>query len=290
MLKRAHISRYFLLPLAFAISMFFVLVPVALAATHAESQSSNLVGTKQYYLALGDSLAFGFQPNGDYTHGYVDDLFQTLQQEGVKTAINMGCPGETSSSFIQGGCSSSIPPHFQYTGPQLTAAVNFLKANPGKVSLITLDIGANDVLRDTTITPSGCTLNQSQFEADLATLDANLTGTILPSLYKALTPKGHITSRIVLMNYYDPLQNVCPNTVPNTQTLNQHLANDVSGFGTIVDVFGAFGGTMTPNPNICAYTWFTLGCPNIPQTQDIHANDLGYSVIANTFAAAILPN
>ena len=91
-----------------------------------------------------------------------------------------------------------------------------------------------------------------------------------------------------MMNYYDPLQNICPNTVPGTQALNQHLAADVSGFGTIVDVFTAFGGATTPNPNICTYTWFTLGCPNSPQpTTDIHPTDLGYSVIANTFAAAL---
>ena len=67
-----------------------------------------------------------------------------------------------------------------------TAAVNFLKAN----RIVILDIGSNDVLRDTTITPSGCTINQTQFDADLATLDTNLTGTILPALQKALTSKG----------------------------------------------------------------------------------------------------
>ena len=288
MLKDAHISPRVLAPVTIVFFMLFAFAPAALADSHDSGPSSHLIGANQHYLALGDSLAFGFQPNGDYTHGYVDDLFQILQQDGVKAVANMGCGGESSVTFIQGGCPSSIPPHFQYTGPQLTAAVNFLKANPGKVSVVTLDIGSNDVLRDTTITPNGCTINQSQFEADLATLDTNLTGTILPALHKALTPKGQITGRIVMMNYYDPLQNICPNTVPGTQALNQHLAADVSGFGTIVDVFTAFGGATTPNPNICTYTWFTLGCPNSPQpTTDIHPTDLGYNVIANTFAAAL---
>ena len=287
MLKHAHFSRRIILPLALAVSLLFAFVPAVLGTTHAQSPSSHLIGAKQYYLALGDSLAFGFQPNGDYTHGYVDDLFQILQQEGVKAVANMGCPGESSITFIQGGCPSPIPPHFPYTGPQLTAAVNFLKANPGKVTIVTLDIGSNDVLRDTTITSSGCVINQPQFDTDLATLDANLTGTILPAIYKALTPKGHITDRIVMMNYYDPLQNVCPNTVPDTQTLNQHLAADVSGFGTIVDVFGAFGGAGVPNPNLCTLTWFTVGCPTSPPPVDIHPTDSGYEVIANTFAAAL---
>ncbi len=287
MLKSARIYRRLVVSGALVVFMLFAFAPAALAASNHSTHANWSNGLKQHYLALGNSLAFGFQPNGDYTHGYVDDLFQILQQEGVKAVANMGCPGETSVTFITGGCSSPIPPHFQYTGPQLTAAVNFLKANPGKVSLVTLDIGANDVLRETD--PNGCKINQSGFEADLATLDTNLTGTILPALYKALTPKGHITDRIVMMNYYNPLQNICPNTVPDTQTLNQHLAADVNGFGTIVDVFTAFGGSKTPNPKICTYTWFTVGCPNIPQpTTDIHATNLGYSVIADTFADAIL--
>src|SRR5216684_5678462 len=65
----------------------------------------HLVGPKQHYLALGDSLAFGFQPNGDFTHGYVPDFFQQdLQKDGVKDFLNLGCPGETSTTFITGGC------------------------------------------------------------------------------------------------------------------------------------------------------------------------------------------
>jgi lysophospholipase L1-like esterase len=286
MLKDAHTYRRIIVPITLAISLLFAFVPAVLAATHAQSPSLHLFGPKQHYLALGDSLAFGFQPNGDFTHGYVNDLFNDLQQNGTKDVKDLGCPGESSITFINGSC----PFAPAGTPAQLAAAVVFLKANPGKVSPVTLDIGSNDVLRDTTITSSGCTINQTQFDADLAKLDTNLTMTILPALLGALTVKGKVTGSIVMMNYYDPLQNVCPNTVPDTQTLNQHLAADVGGFGTIVDVFGAFGGAGVPNPNICTYTWFTLGCPTSTQPPDIHPTDLGYSVIANTFAAAIPPD
>jgi hypothetical protein len=51
-----------------------------------------------------------------------------------------------------------------------------------------------------------------------------------------------------------------------------------------VDVFTAFGGPGVPNPNICTYTWM---CTAPPLGPDIHATDLGYRVIADTFAAAI---
>ena len=76
---------------------------------------------------------------------------------------------------------------------------------------------------------------------------------------------------------HGPFQNICTNTVPYVQTFNQRLANDVSGFGIIVDVFSAFDG------KICTYTWMCA-------VGDIHPNDQGYIVIANTFAAAIPPD
>ena len=241
----------------------------------------HLVGPKQHYLALGDSLAFGFQPNGDFTHGYVPDLFQILQNEGTKDVKDLGCPGESSTTFIKGGCPAPGAPPLPYT--QLGAAMAFLKANAGKVSPVTLAIGANDLLKD--FNPSTCTVS-STFNADLATLDSNLIHSILPALLGALTVEGRVTGDLVMMNYYDPFQNICPNSVTFVQTVNQHLANDVSGFGIIVDVFLAFGGPGIPNSNICAYTWIC----SPPPGPDIHPTDLGYSVIAKTFAAALPAN
>jgi hypothetical protein len=90
-----------------------------------------------------------------------------------------------------------------------------------------------------------------------------------------------------MMNYYDPLQNICPASVAFIQTLNQHLADDVKGFGSIVDVFDAFGDATTPNLNLCTLTW---ACAPPPLGPDTHPTNEGYSVIANTFAAAIPPD
>jgi lysophospholipase L1-like esterase len=262
MLKDAHTYRRIIVPITLAILLLFAFAPAALAASSA--QPNWPTGLKQHYLALGDSLAFGFQPNGDFTHGYVNDLFQIIQSEGVIDKTNLGCPGETSSTFINGGC-----PFAPSGSPaQLTAALAFLQANAGKVSPITLDIGANDVLPDTN--PNTCKVDRTKFDTDLATLNTNLTGTILPDLKAALTINGRVTGDLVLMNYYDPLQNICPNTVHFTQRLNAVLTADTKAFGFfIVNVFGA------------------LMCTPPPLGPNIHPTDLGYSVIANTFAAAL---
>src|SRR5260370_13541929 len=123
MLKEAHIYRRVLAPFALVVLLLFAFAQAALAASNGQGPPFHLVGPKQHYLALGDSLAFGFQPNGDFTHGYVPDLFQILQNEGTKDFKNLGCPGETSSTLINGGCSFAPPP--PYT--QLGAALAFLQ-------------------------------------------------------------------------------------------------------------------------------------------------------------------
>ena len=144
-----------------------------------------------------------------------------------------------------------------------------------QVSLVTLDIGANDLLGD--INPATCQVSNT-FDTDLQTLDNNLTKTILPQLHAALKGKhGQITGSLMLLNYYDPFQNVCRNSVQNIQELNRHLARDVEGFGSLVNIFEAFGGAAVPNPNICNDTWMCSSSPG----PDVHPTTAGYLVMAS---------
>jgi lysophospholipase L1-like esterase len=274
MLKVARLFLRLLAPVALPGFLLLTFTPLANAA--GPDSSFHPTRLKPHYLALGDSLAFGFQPNGDFTHGYVPDLFQILHQKGVKDVTNLGCPGETSTTFIQGG----ICPYAPFSS-QLAAAVYFLRQHPGTVGPVTFDIGANDILTPANFDLSTCTPNVSGFNTALATLDKNLTRIILPALRKALNTWDHLPGQIIMMNYYDPLQNLCPNTVPFVQIFDQHLARDVRGFGSIVDVFTAFGGPDAPNPNLCTYTWMCAA-------GDIHPTDLGYQVIADTFATRLI--
>ena len=115
---------------------------------------------KKSYLALGDSLAFGFQfgiynqhfpvvPPELFVHGYVDDFSQMLRpiRPDIQT-VNYGCPGETSASFIHGGCpytTQGFTLHDSYSGSQLDAAITFLRSHSGQVSPITLNLGTNDL-------------------------------------------------------------------------------------------------------------------------------------------------
>ncbi|HEV2237289.1 MAG TPA: SGNH/GDSL hydrolase family protein [Ktedonobacterales bacterium] len=228
-----------------------------------------------YYMALGDSLTFGYQPNLDFSAGFADDLFNTLKPSGVTEAINYGCAGETTTTFIQGGCVARFLHHGSYTGAQLGAALAFLKnpRNVGRVSPITLEIGSNDVIPDWD--ENACTAGPNT-DADLATMDNNLTHTILPELTQALAlPKGARVGDLHLLNYYNPFAKQCPTSAPFIHRLNDHLAADAAKFRVpVVDVYNAFGGDMGAAGNVCTLTWI---CSS---SHDVHPMNAGYTQIA----------
>src|SRR2546430_6023160 len=114
-----------------------VTVVAALALGAAGAAPASAADGRTEYLALGDSLAFGYQPSGVFDQGYVQQLYGSLhaQQPSLKLT-NLGCPGETSRSLVAGG---KCP----YPGgvSQLEAALTFLRAPRHQVRLGTTAIG-----------------------------------------------------------------------------------------------------------------------------------------------------
>jgi len=106
------------------------------------------------------------------------------------TLVNLGCPGETSASMINGGVCDIYT-----SGSQLGDAEAFLTANASKNGLVTIDIGVNDVL----LCVSGGTINATCIVQQEAQVTSNLQ-TILTAVRNA----GGANLRIVAMNYYDP--------------------------------------------------------------------------------------
>ncbi|HEX5156669.1 MAG TPA: SGNH/GDSL hydrolase family protein [Ktedonobacterales bacterium] len=236
-----------------------------------------------YYMALGDSLSFGYQPNLDFSSGFADDIFNDLRFVDVTGIVNYACAGETTDTFIHGGCVGHFAHHGSYTGAQLTAAVNFVKkeANRGHVSPITLEIGSNDVIPDWD--PSTCTASPNA-AADLAHMDDNLTKVILPQLVDALQSRTNANNGdLHLLNYYNPYAKECPDSAQFVHTLNDHLAADAAQFKIpVVDIYGAFGGDANMASNICNYTWI---CDS--RFHDIHPTNTGYKVIAKAVELAL---
>ena len=123
----------------------------------ASADSTRFNPPKKYYLALGDSVAFGFQaakfvggvPPTKFDTGYVDvfaSRLRTIRPDLV--VVNYGCPGKSTASFLTGPCLYTTlgeQLHDTFEGSQLDAAIAFLRAHPGQVSPITLTLWGNDV-------------------------------------------------------------------------------------------------------------------------------------------------
>jgi len=236
-----------------------------------------------YYMALGDSLSFGYQPNLDFSAGFADDIYNDLRGANVTGIVNDACAGETTQTMISGGCAARFAHHGSYTGPQLQAALDFLKspAHQGRVSPVTLEVGVNDVFQDWN--SSTCTVGPNA-SADLATMDTDLTKTILPELLNALaTPRGASAGDLHLLNYYNPFAQECSNSAQFVRQLNDHLQADAAQFRVpVVDVYNAFGGDTGTASKLCVNTWM---CD--PHFHDIHPTNTGYRVIANAVETAL---
>jgi lysophospholipase L1-like esterase len=250
------------------------------------------------YLALGDSLAFGYQqakfdelfPNENpaaFDTGYVDDFGRFLLKTHRDTAVvNDGCPGETTDSLIQGPCEYqlSFPLHHPYVGgldaSQLSDALTYLNANPGAVSPITLDIGANDalgVIEGTCKLEAACV--QEHAPALFAHIATNL-GTILADLRGAAPD-----AKIVVLGLYNPFGSMIAGGDELTAALNEvmrRVAATVSArFADPLPVFNPPG--AAEQPRICLLTNMCT-----PLT-DIHPTDLGYRVLAGLILRRYLP-
>jgi lysophospholipase L1-like esterase len=169
------------------------------------------------YLALGDSVSFGYQeptvvPAPDYTTAASFVGFPEIVASDLHLKLtNLACPGETSSSLINAsaqsfGCETSLTPttpayrptfplHTKYSGSQLSAAVKFLKANP-KTRLVTLMVGANDYFLCVATTADQCQSNVEQIGV-VGTVAKNVR-TIVTTLRK----KAHYDGQLVLVGYY----------------------------------------------------------------------------------------
>jgi lysophospholipase L1-like esterase len=127
-----------------------------LASPAAAARPAHFDPPKRYYLALGDSIGYGFQtskalaglPPQAFNTGYVDLLSARLRhlQPGI-TTVNFSCPGESTLSFTT-PCAwkaSGHALHDDYPGSQLDAALAFLTAHRGRVSPVTLSLNGNDI-------------------------------------------------------------------------------------------------------------------------------------------------
>ena len=196
-----------------------VAVSAAAAATRAAQTSPKTIAAPAVtpntpvtrgseYLALGDSVTFGFQepsvvpaPNYHVASsliGYPELVGDALHLK----VTNLACPGETAASLInvtaptfgcEGAYRKLYPLHSRYNGSQLAAAVAYLKSH-SNVRLVSLMIGANDGFRCQAQTTDGCT---SEFGATAAAISRHVH-----QIVSAIRHQAGYKGQLVVLNYY----------------------------------------------------------------------------------------
>jgi lysophospholipase L1-like esterase len=241
------------------------------------------------YLALGDSIAFGFNPlnptpaNPSSYTGYPEVIGQILPN----AVVNAACPGETSGSFLSAtaadnGCrrwKAGFSLHADYEGTQIAFAEAYVHAHP-QTKFISINIGANDLI----VLQKGCL-------GDLACIQAGLPGALgaygqnLATIFTRLRLAGFtgkfLTLTTYATNYNDPL------AVPALTAMNQIAAQVTDAFdGKVADGFGTFQFFARKASGDACAAGLLIKLPS--GTCDIHPSEKGRDILAVSVVAAAL--
>jgi lysophospholipase L1-like esterase len=228
---------------------------------------------QRYYLALGDSMAYGFQPTKAHARpssvdtGYVDLLAARLRAHApALEVVNYGCPGESTVTFVQGGCDwlkAGGKLHAGFRGSQLAAAESFLRAHPGQVGPITLTLWGGDLFP----------LSEKGADARAATA---AFGARLASLLRRLRVAAP-RAEIIVSGAWDPEADRLARTAPLYRAADAAIRRAAAGSrARVADMFTALG---LQRARLCRLTFY---CSD----HDPHPTDPGYRAMAQAFLAA----
>ncbi|HKC20129.1 MAG TPA: SGNH/GDSL hydrolase family protein [Candidatus Dormibacteraeota bacterium] len=248
------------------------------------------------YLALGDSVPFGFHPDpatwptANTFIGYPEIVAQRLNVEDV----NASCPGQTSDGFSSlsgsdNGCfgfRSAFPLHVSYTGTQLAFATSYLVAHP-RTRLVTMMLGANDFF----LLQHECTATNTTAGGIAACIGAGLPATLsfieahLSGIFAALRATGYngliIGVTYYALSYSDPLSLLVSESLANVMiaAASTYGVKIASGFDAFQAASAAFGGdTCAAGLRLPAFE--ATGC-------DVHPSATGHEVLAAAVIKAI---
>jgi lysophospholipase L1-like esterase len=239
------------------------------------------------YLALGDSVPFGFSPllNPRDAENFIGYPEIVAEQLGVDD-VNATCPGEATGGFLSLTGTDNVcrpyraanPLHVHYRGTQMAFALKYLHRHP-QTSLVTLTLGANDFFRFTKDCTAGPTVGTCPLGivGVLTTMYANLN-TILSGI-RAAGYKG----TIVAVTYYA----LDYNDVSGANALAGPMIAAAAANGALVaSGLEAWRATATAAPfngSSCAAGLLIA----TPPTCDVHPTPLGRDLLAGAVLQAL---
>ncbi len=240
------------------------------------------------YLALGDSLAFGYQPvAGNYPSNGDRDYVGAIADAQAKTfgarpnVINLSIPGETSGSFFDLSNPYRLANTNYFTHPATTQFDLAKQAILGSalvgapVKTVSFSLGGNDLFQMID--------NGFLFETPLqqaVTLQTTLNAVAsnyAASLFaiRSVLP----TARLILPGFYNPYPSDTPLGAPGdvlVSDLNAVIAGEAAAFGgRYVDFFTPISGHQHE------LTYADYG--------DVHPNNAGYAALSRAAVPAAVP-
>jgi lysophospholipase L1-like esterase len=243
-----------------------------------------------YYLALGDSVAYGIQPAkvsaglppSGFRTGYVDVFAARMRiLRPHLRIVNYSCPAESTTTFVYGGCpwlaSGRHRLHDAFPDTQMAAALAFLRAHRGRVSPITVSLGGNDVEAFSEACHNSVACARARAPRAIREFSSRLAA-ILARL-RAAAPGAEIVVTGLWNNDIE--------TPRQTDPLVRAVNNAIAGIATsaksrLADLFPVFnpqGNLTRKRARICALTFLC-------SQGDGHPTDAGYRAIAAAVWAA----
>jgi len=222
--------------------------PFATDAKASENNGNDSLKHKVDYVALGDSLAAGRTPYDLFDKGYPDYIAQSLEESNHKVFFD---------NFGKSGYTSEDVKNDILTNKDIRKEIR-------KANVITLDIGANDLLRKLNTDPAHVT-------DALTTVNNNLQ-VILETIDK-LNPKA----KVYVMGYYNPFPHYSAEQQAPLLALLSGLNKTIQGQAALNgDQYVSTLEVIKPNEK--AY---------VPNPVDIHITLDGYQIVANQFLKSL---
>lgn len=223
------------------------------------------------YLALGDSLAAGVNENSELGLGYADFIAKKYVEQQGTIAFNKGFsyPGYTTNDVLNDIAANVTKPIYDLNG--LSQNTVSIQQAIQQADIITLSIGANDVLKNVTRTETGAfTFDPANVLKGIQDVATNYDK-IFASIY-AINPDVDI----IVMGLYNPFPSI-QNTATQTQlnTLVSTMNNSIKG------IVEKNNGIFSETASLIASNTKTY----LPNPENIHLSEAGYEVVANTMMA-----
>jgi lysophospholipase L1-like esterase len=282
--------------------------PTDTPATNSETSAESTTGSasppaERVYVSLGDSYATGYRPaDAGGPAGATRDGFAYLVAERSDLRlINLACSGATSAQLRdQAGCSPANrgPDAPDPAGrTQLDAAVRTLREHQGRVGLVTVVIGGNDLApcaqaEDAlTCASQAVAAVRTNLAAVLPALrdaagDAPIVGLTYPDVFlgawvSPAFPNGQDLARLSVSLFRDFFNAALRSEYEKVGAKFVDVTATTGGYGPLTETTQdpTYGPIPTPVATVCALTYFC-------EHTDVHPTPAGHEAIASAVLTA----